>query len=439
MPEKVKVSVIMPSLNVKEYIDEAVESVREQTLEDIEIICIDARSTDGTREKIAKHAEEDPRIVVIDSPIKSYGHQVNMGLDAAKGEYVAILETDDYVDRDMYGSLYDIASSFGLDYIKCDYDSYFTDENGERVFSRRRVGRSGELYDRPFTPCEHPDVAFDDWYLWNGIYSAKFLKNAGIRFSETPGAAFQDVGFLHRTTSWAKKVRYIDRSLYRYCVSRPGASSKSDKTLFFIRQEYGLLFDEIEEVTRAVKTGEDGINAVYSLLYRRLAKSFARACMDSSDDFLATDDAQEMLGWLRWHLIEGTNRGYVSLDMLPQGLKAAYSHLIPKNDFILYRKNRAYDFDLFLGNTHPVVIFGCGMYGREALQYIRDLGREVSFFMDNSDKLWGKTVEGITVKDPQTIKEMPGDTRFVVANENHAEEIASQINTYVHEERIRIY
>ncbi len=439
MPDNVKVSVIMPSLNVKEYIDEAVTSVRKQTLDEIEIICVDAGSTDGTSDMIKKHAAEDPRIIVIDSPVKSYGHQVNMGLDAAKGEYIAILETDDYVDRDMYGSLYDMASSSGLDYIKCDYDTYFTDENGERVFSRRRVGRSGELYDRPFTPRENPEVAFDDWYLWNGIYSAKFLNSAGIRFSETPGAAFQDVGFLHRTTSRAKRALYIDRSLYRYCVGRSDASSKSDRTLFFIRQEYGLIFDEIDDLTDAVKFDRGNKNAVYSLLYRRLAKSLSRACLDSSDDFLTTDDAQEMLGWLRWHLIEGTKGGYISADMMPQGLKAAYSHLIPKNDFILYRKNRANDFDLFLGKAHPVVIFGCGMYGREALQYIRDLGHEVSLFLDNADKLWGKTIAGLTVRDPQTIKEMPGDTRFVVANENHAEEIEAQIGEYIPEDRIRIF
>lgn len=423
---RVKVSIIMPSLNVSGYIDEAVESARQQALEDIEIICIDAGSTDGTRDRIAKHASEDDRIVVVDSPVKSYGHQVNMGLDIAKGEYIAILETDDYVDADMYGSLYEFASDIGLDYAKCDYDTYCVDENGERIFARRRVGRHHELYDAAFVPAEHPDVAFDDWYLWNGIYRADFLRENSIRFSETPGAAFQDVGFLHRITAAAKAVRYLDRSLYRYCVSRPEASSNSDRTLKFIRQEYGILFDEIEEEK-------------YSLLYRRLAKSLTRACMDASSTFLESDEAKEMLGWLRAHLIEGTRRAYISNDMLPAGLQETYSHLIPENDLLEYRKKRADDFRSFFGEDHPIIIFGCGMYGREALAYIRKLGFKVDRFMDNSEKMWGRTVSGVVVEAPALIPQMPDDTRFVIANENHANDIASQIEAFVSEERIKIY
>ncbi len=166
---KVKISIIMPSLNVAGYIDEAIASVRKQTLEDIEIICVDAGSTDGTREIIAKHASEDSRVKVIDSPVKSYGYQVNAGIDATRGEYIAILETDDYVDPEMYGSLYDAASSGKHDYVKCDYDAYFTDDNGERVFSRRHVGRSEDLYHDTFIPKEYPDIAFDDWHLWNRL------------------------------------------------------------------------------------------------------------------------------------------------------------------------------------------------------------------------------------------------------------------------------
>lgn len=436
---KPAVSIIMPSLNVAGYIDEAIASVRKQTIDDIEIICIDAGSTDGTRERIAKNAQEDTRIIVLDSPVKSYGHQVNMGLDIAKGEYVAILETDDYVDADMYGSLYELASKNGLDYAKCDYDTYSVDENGERLFAQRRVGRYRELYDAPFAPIEHPDVAFDDWYLWNGIYRAGFLKESNIRLSETPGAAFQDVGFLHRTTSAASSVRYLDRSLYRYCVSRPEASSNSDKTLKFIRQEYGILFDDIDKKVKTGKLREPEQPREYSLLYRRLAKSLTRSCMDASDDYLSCEDAKEMIGWLRYCLLEGTQGSYITKEMLPTGLQDTYSHLIPEDDLLVYRKKRDDDLCRFLDEGHPIVIFGCGIYGREAISHIRKLGYEVTAFMDNYERLWGKTVAGVVIKAPAMIPEMPDDTRFVIANENHSNEIRSQIATFVSKDRIKIY
>ncbi len=416
----------MPSLNVAVYIDEAVASARQQTIEDIEIICVDAGSVDGTRETIARHAAEDSRIRVIDSPIKSYGYQVNAGIDTANAEYIAILETDDHADPEMYGSLYDVAASGRYDYVKCDYDAYFTDDDGERIFSKRRVGRSDDLYRDSFVPKEHRAVAFDDWYLWNGIYSADFLRDNNIRFSETPGAAFQDIGFLHRTTSKARSVRYIDRSLYRYCVGRPEASSYSDKTISYIRQEYGSLFENIEEPE-------------YCLIYRRLAKSLCRACMSTSDEYLASADAQEKIEWMGNRLIEGERRGYISSDILPSGLRETYSHVVQENDLLQYRRKRADDFRAFLGAGHPVVIFGCGIYGREARAYVEQLGADVSCFMDNAETLWSRSIDGVKVQNPQTLPKMPDDARYIVANENHAEEIAAQIGGYVDKNKIKIY
>ena len=100
-----KISIIMPSLNVKKYITQCIESVLVQTLEDYEVICIDAGSTDGTKEMIEQYASKDNRIKLIKSEVKSYGYQVNMGIELAKGDYIAILETDDYIDGDMYRRL----------------------------------------------------------------------------------------------------------------------------------------------------------------------------------------------------------------------------------------------------------------------------------------------------------------------------------------------
>ena len=83
-----KATLILPSLNVGGYIEECLESVRCQSLEDIEILCIDAGSTDGTYEILREHAARDSRIRLIRSQVRSYGYQVNLGLSIARGEYV---------------------------------------------------------------------------------------------------------------------------------------------------------------------------------------------------------------------------------------------------------------------------------------------------------------------------------------------------------------
>ena len=81
-----KVSIIMPSLNVGSYIRECIESVLAQTLSDIEVLCVDAGSTDGTLEILEKYAKKDSRVRVIHSDRKSYGYQMNLGIQEANSE-----------------------------------------------------------------------------------------------------------------------------------------------------------------------------------------------------------------------------------------------------------------------------------------------------------------------------------------------------------------
>ena len=88
-----KLSIIMPSLNVHLYIKDCLESVIHQTLHDLEILCIDAGSTDGTWEILEKYAGKDNRIRLIRSPQKSYGYQMNLGIRESTGEYIGIVET----------------------------------------------------------------------------------------------------------------------------------------------------------------------------------------------------------------------------------------------------------------------------------------------------------------------------------------------------------
>ena len=134
-----KVSVIMPSLNVADYIEEAVQSVINQTLKDIEIICIDAGSNDGTWEILTRLAAADGRIILRHSDRKSYGFQVNLGIAMASGEYIAVVETDDYVDSKMYERLYQEAVAHDCDYVKSDYFAYWTQADRKRVFVRKNI------------------------------------------------------------------------------------------------------------------------------------------------------------------------------------------------------------------------------------------------------------------------------------------------------------
>ena len=239
----IKVSIILPSLNVKDYIEEALDSVIMQSLKDIEIICVDAGSDDGTEDIIERYAKKDKRIRFIRSTVRSYGYQVNLGIEESHGKYIAVLETDDKVASEMYERLYRLAEDSNADYVKADYNAFFTQIDGSYYYFERHNFTDKSLYDVVLEPIKHQVIARDDWYLWQGIYRREYLNNYGIRFSETPGAAYQDIGILYLTGIYAKRAVYIREPLYGYRIDRELASSNSGKGLLYSYAEFDRLIE----------------------------------------------------------------------------------------------------------------------------------------------------------------------------------------------------
>ena len=92
-----------------------------QTLKDIEIICVDDGSTDSSPQIIEEYMDKDSRVKVITKPNSGYGNSMNRGFDMAEGEYIGIVESDDYADPEMFETLYNIASKNQLDVVKSGY------------------------------------------------------------------------------------------------------------------------------------------------------------------------------------------------------------------------------------------------------------------------------------------------------------------------------
>lgn len=210
--DAVKVSVIMPSLNVADYIMECLDSVVNQNLKEIEIICVDACSTDGTAEILTQYAESDSRITVMSSEVKSYGYQVNLGFAAAKGEYVAIVETDDYIKNDMYEILYAIAKDNDLDYIKANF-AQFKGSGKARTFTHRKIV-DDVFYDRVLYAGDEQSVFIGSVYPWAGIYRRKLIIDNNIRLNETPGASYQDNGLVFQVYAYGKRGYFTNKEFY---------------------------------------------------------------------------------------------------------------------------------------------------------------------------------------------------------------------------------
>ena len=242
--EKPKISVIMPSLNVGDYMEQCLSSVLNQSLKEIEVICVDAGSTDQTLDIIKKHQKKDKRIKLLNSDKKSYGHQVNLGLKEANGIYVSIVETDDYIDEDMLKELYESSQNNEIDIVKASF-YYLNDYDENNIELVQDTAKKDLTPNEIFTLKEKPLFIEGHPSIWSGIYLREFLEKNNITFLEVPKGGWVDNPFFYETALKAKKIIYLDKPVYYYRVTNPNSSTNDfgDNTLPMKRilDMYGIL------------------------------------------------------------------------------------------------------------------------------------------------------------------------------------------------------
>ena len=235
-----KVSIIIPIYNVEKYLRECLNSVINQTLKEIEIICVNDGSTDSSTEILIEYAEKDNRIKVISKPNSGYGHTMNVGIDAATGEYIGIVESDDYVKLDMYETLYNIAKKNDLDVVRADFER-FVGEGKERKFTYGELTKDKSYYNKVLNPWEDIKVFTFAMMNWTGIYKRHFLNKYHIRHNETPGASYQDNGFWFQVFCRASKIYFLDKPLYQVRRDNPNSSIFSKSKVFCMCDEYDFI------------------------------------------------------------------------------------------------------------------------------------------------------------------------------------------------------
>ena len=127
-----KVSVIVPIYNVEKYLDECMVSLLNQTLKDIEIILVDDESPDNCPKMCDEYANKDKRVKVVHKKNGGLGFARNSGLDVAIGEYVAFIDSDDFIDLDMMEHLYNVATEYNADEVRCGIRFYVGGKFTER-------------------------------------------------------------------------------------------------------------------------------------------------------------------------------------------------------------------------------------------------------------------------------------------------------------------
>lgn len=246
------VTVIVPVYNTAKYLRECLDSLLSQTLQNLEILCINDGSTDSSLQILQEYAAADPRLRMIDKQNAGYGHTINLGLRQARGEYIGIVESDDYVKRRMFATLLHYAKRYDLDFVKSDFH-YFIGERPERQRSRTAICPRLHWYYRRLNPAATPALLDAEMMNVTGIYRRSFLTNAKIQLRETPGAAFQDTGFWVQVFSAAKSCMFLPLSFYQIRRDNPGSSVFNSQKMLLVCDEY---------------------DAAHSLLLRRRQEAF---------------------------------------------------------------------------------------------------------------------------------------------------------------------
>lgn len=240
------VTVALPCLNGRAYIRECVESIMEQRMTALEILIIDAGSTDGTLDILAEYAAIDPRIRILHSDKKSYGYQLNLALRQAKGKYFAIVEADDYIKPDMYADLCRIADRRKLEVLKADYAS-FVGSRQNRKYTHQSIARNNALYNKLIDPARDARVFGSYVVSWCGIYLTEFLRSNNIYHHESPGASFQDNGFWFQVFTQAHRVMFYDKAYYMLRRDNPGSSVYNPAKAYCMVAEYDFIRQFLRE------------------------------------------------------------------------------------------------------------------------------------------------------------------------------------------------
>jgi glycosyltransferase involved in cell wall biosynthesis len=230
---KPKVSVIVPIYNAETYLHQCLDSIVLQTLSDIEIICLNDGSTDRSLKIAERFSASDKRIRIINKENSGYGDSMNRGLKAATGEFIGIIESDDYAEPEMFERLYHAAKKNNAEIVK---SNFF-----ERL---ERLGKDSFVRALPpsdighiISPTDHTDIFRVQPSIWSAIYRRGFLERNGIDFLPSPGASFQDTSFNLKTLLCANMVLLVPEAYVHYRRDNI-YSSNSSEYVFAVCREY---------------------------------------------------------------------------------------------------------------------------------------------------------------------------------------------------------
>ena len=221
-----EISVIIPVYNIQQHLRECLDSVLGQSYPHLQVICVDDGSTDESPAILAQYAQKDPRVQVIRQQNAGPGAARNTGLEAATGEYVIFLDSDDWFEPDFLAKMVDTAVREGADVAICRAVEFDTNSGRElpSQWMMKKQYLPGKL---AFAPQEMADHLFQFTYgmPWDKFYRRELLTTSGIRYPALKNS--EDLAFVYPTLLAAKRIAVVDEVLIHHRINRMASVSNS--------------------------------------------------------------------------------------------------------------------------------------------------------------------------------------------------------------------
>lgn len=218
------VSVIVPVYNVERYLRRCLDSVLEQTLRDIEVVVVDDGSPDGSPAICDEYAPRDPRVKVIHKQNGGLGYARNSGIEVAEGEYIAFLDSDDYLEPHALERLYTLARENDLDVIRAARNEFVREgeyshtvaDSELQVFEGRDILRQIALC--YFSqPNGNPDRAMNlEGSAWGALYARRLFADEGLRFVSERELVSEDFIFNYECALRSRRIGKLRDTLWHY-------------------------------------------------------------------------------------------------------------------------------------------------------------------------------------------------------------------------------
>ena len=221
-----QVSVIIPVYNIEKHLRQCLDSVAGQSLEDLEIICVDDGSTDESPKILAEYAAKDSRFRILAQSNAGPGVARNTGMAQATGEYVIFLDSDDWFEPDFLERMVQKARETGADVTICRAVEFDT-ATGKELPSEWMLRLQGLPGSLTCSPKQASEVLFHfTWgWPWDKLYRREYIRRGGYKYPALPNS--EDLSFVFLSLAGAERLSVLDRKLVHHRVNRGSSVSNS--------------------------------------------------------------------------------------------------------------------------------------------------------------------------------------------------------------------